>query len=94
MKIEKSKLPLRIIVLPLVMIITFCYSMWQLLDYWFNFIVYGGEFIALTKKRTKATIAETYDKLQEMVEKQGAKYNNMIDVPLIGKLSKNITKMV
>ena len=41
--------------------------MWQLFDFWFNYLIFGGEFIALTKKRTKATIAETYDKLQEML---------------------------
>jgi len=66
MKVEKNKLVLRIIVLPFVMIITFCYSMWQLFDYWINFIIYGGEFIALHKNRTRKTICDTYDKLQEL----------------------------
>lgn len=68
MKIEKSKLPVRILVFPFVMIITFIYSMWQLVDFWINFALYGGEFIALTKTRTKATIADVFDKVQEMVE--------------------------
>ena len=84
MKIEKSKFPIRIIVLPFVMIITFCYSMWQLIDFWFNFIVYGGEFIALTKTRTKATIAETYDKLQGMMKKHGESIR-MVDESLMRK---------
>lgn len=61
------KIILRIIVLPLVVVTTFIFSMWQLMEWWGNFVIYGGGFIALNKNRSKKTIAETYDKLQEFL---------------------------
>ena len=33
----------------------------------FNFILYGGEFIALTKKNDRKKIHDVYDKVQELI---------------------------
>ena len=66
---EKTKLIFRIVVFPLIMCLTFLYSMYQLIEFWINFIIYGGEIVALTKKRNKESIASLFDKVQELVNK-------------------------
>lgn len=70
---EYKMLPIRIVALPFVFAIGLIYSLYQLGNYIINYLIYGGEFIALSRKLERKKIIDVFKKVECLIDTQANK---------------------
>ncbi len=71
---ELKMLPLRIIVFPFAIIVVLLYANYGVLKWAYGFLLYGGEFIALTKANDRKKVYDVYEKVLELVDTKNDEY--------------------